>query len=83
MNEFLTNEAYSGLRDIDPPVCFSYIYSVFIELYNGCREKITWQDLQSWSIVRKCELSQYEVELIRKMSVWADEAIAELKDGEL
>lgn len=81
MEEFLTNEAYSGLRDIDPPVCFSYIYNVFIELYNGCKDMITWADIESWCILRKCELKQYDIDLIRKMSNWADSEISKLRDS--
>ena len=80
--ELLTNEAYSGYRDIPPPVCFSYIYGVFIELYNGSKEMITWRDIDSWQRVRKADLSQYEVDLLRRMSAWADSEIAELKKSE-
>ena len=80
--EFYGNEAYSGLWDIEPPVCFSYIYRVFIELYNGSKEKVTWRDIAAYCEVRKTLLSQYEVDLVRKMSVWADEAVDELKKEE-
>lgn len=80
--EFLTNEAYRHLRDIPPPVCFSYIYNVFIELYNGSKEMITFVDIDSWCRLRKTQLSQYELDLIRKMSTWADSAISELKESE-
>ena len=80
--EFLSNDAYKHLRDIPPPKCFNYIYNVFIELYNGSKEMITFTDIDCWCRVRKTNLSQYEVDLIRRMSVWADSAISELKESE-
>lgn len=80
--EFLTNEAYKHLRDVPPPVCFSYIYNTFIELYNGSKEMITYVDIDCWCRLRKTVLSQYEIDLIRRMSIWADTAISELKKSE-
>lgn len=72
-------------RPIQPPICFFYIYSVFQELYNGCKEKITFQDIDCYSRLRRCNFSHYELDLIHKMNIWANEQIEELeneKDGE-
>lgn len=81
--EFYTNEAYSGLQDIAPPVCFTYIWTVFIELYNSCQDGlITFRDIESWQNVTGERLSLYEISLVRKMLSWGNSEIDAMKKDE-
>lgn len=43
---------------------------------------ITFQDIESYCKMRKIELSQYELDLINKMSRWAGEEIGKLRKEE-
>ena len=78
---FFTNEeAFGRYWDIYPPVEFTYIYSVFMELYRTCDERISFIDIDAWQKVRDVRLTQYEVSLIIQMNGWASDEIGKLRD---
>ena len=72
-------EIHPEYEPIEPPICFLYIYKISMELYNGCKEKITYIDIDCYTRLKGIKLTQYELSLIEQMSVWADKAIEELK----
>ena len=74
------NKANEYLFDISPPDCFVYLFSVFVELYSGSTEKITHQDIESYCNIRRCTLSQYELDIIWKMNYWANSEIAKMQE---
>jgi hypothetical protein len=79
--EFYENESFSILHDIEPPICFQFAFTVFRELYNGCREgNITYQDMESYCRMKHIELTQYEIELVKRMNYWANDEVDKLKN---
>lgn len=72
-------EVHPEFQPIYPPICFAFIYKVFMELYNGCKEKITYVDIDCYTRLKGIHLTQYQLSLIEQMSAWADGAIEELK----
>ena len=79
---FSDKETFGAYWDIPVPVEYLYVYSVFMELYRTCNERISFQDIRAWQDVRGVRLTQYEVSLIISMNGWASEEIAELRDSE-
>nr|DAF41206.1 MAG TPA: hypothetical protein [Caudoviricetes sp.] len=60
-----------------------YIWTVFIELYNSCRDGlITFIDIESWQNVTGERLSLYDISLVRKMLSWGNSEIDAMKKDE-
>jgi hypothetical protein len=57
--------------DIPPPVCFSELFDVFVDIFYYCPEGISYRDIVAYSEANQRQLSMYEVSLIRRMSSWA------------
>lgn len=57
--------------DIQPPVCFSELFGVFVDLFYFCPEGVSYRDIVAYGDANKRQLSMYEVKLIRLMSSWA------------
>lgn len=68
-------------KDLDPPICFYFIYTAFIDLYNASKEKITYLDIDAYCRVKQMQFSLYEIELIKRMETWASIKIDEMKEG--
>ena len=79
---FNKSEQYDYLKDILPPVCFVYIFNIFMELWGNksTDNSFTWTDLKSYCDMRKIELRQYEISLIMKCKSWANNEISKLKE---
>lgn len=77
----MENHKYDEYHDIPVPLCFKYIYNVFIELYNNASAEsgFTWQDMESYCAVRKIKLSQLEIDYIIKCKNWANSEINKLR----
>ena len=82
-HEFETCGHYDDLQDKPVPPCFQYIFEIFLELYNMSGENgITFNDIATYSKVRKVELSQLELDYILKCRAWASKEIHELEKKE-
>jgi hypothetical protein len=66
---------FADYIDIDPPSCFSGLFSIFIDLHYFCSNGITYQDIAAYNTATQVTLSVYEVGLIRKMESWASSEI--------
>lgn len=81
--DFFTNEeAYGKYWDIPIPVEYLYVFSVFMEIYRTCEERISFPDIKAWEEIRDVKLTQYEVSTILQMNMWAADEIAKLRDSE-
>jgi len=57
--------------DIPPPLCFTDLFSSFLDLYYLCPNGVTYQDIAAYCSTTQNKFSVYEVSLIRKMCSWA------------
>lgn len=58
-----------------------FVFTSFLEIYNYCKESITWTDIESYAILRKVEFTQTELDLILKCMSWANGKIQEMRDS--
>lgn len=80
-NFYKDEEMFGSYWDIEPPLEYLYVYTVFMELYRTVEERINFSDIESWQNVRGVRLTQYEVSLIIQMNGWASSEIAKLRDS--
>lgn len=78
--DFFSDKRYEHLWDLQVPLCYLYIFNVFIDLYSACVEKITYRDIESYCNVRHCTLKQVEIEMLYKMNSWANDEINKLQE---
>ena len=57
--------------DIQPPVYFTDLFGVFIDIYYLCPDGMSYQDIAAYCEATQNKLSIYEIGLIRKMASWA------------
>ena len=82
-DEFYKNEANEKYFDIDVPLCFVWLFNVFVELYNASGEQLTWCDIDAYTRVRDVVFTQSEIDVVLKMKYWAESEAAKLReDGE-
>jgi len=79
---FVESKDFDYLRDPNIPLCFSFVFSSFIEIYNHSHEVLTWTDIYSYAIMRKIDFTQTEIDYIIKCNAWANEQIKKMRDEE-
>lgn len=79
---FEQNHNFDDLREPNIPLYFSFVFSTFIELYNFCKDGITWTDIENYAIIRKIDFTQSEIDLLLKCNCWASGKINEMKKEE-
>lgn len=76
---FYSNPNFEELREIEPPVCFYFVYGAFIEIKNHCYKVMTLRDIRAYEELHNCKLTEYEIEVIMKCNNWAEHKISELE----
>ncbi len=59
--------------DIEPPECFSWLFSKFISLYNASDAVITPATIREYEDLYQFRFTIYENELLFRMKGWARE----------
>ena len=78
---FFANGANEEYKDLPVPECFEYLFEMFMELYSFSGEDgITWQEIESYCHVRRLALTQFEIDYIIKIRLWADSQISEMRE---
>lgn len=73
---------FDYLREPDIPPCFLFVFESFLEIFNCCRETMTWTDIAGYSMMRKVDFSQSEIDWILRCNNWANEQIKRMRDEE-
>lgn len=77
---FFANKDYDYLKEPEVPPCFVWLYNVFLELYNGCGDNLTWSEIKAFCDMRQVVLTQIELDYIFKMNSWANAQIKKMRD---
>lgn len=76
---FYSNPDFEYLYEPDVPLCFIWLYNVFLEIYNHCDEVMTWRDIEAYCHIRGITLTQIEVDYLLLMNGWANKKIKEMR----
>lgn len=81
---FKENDPKSYYETLPPkiPVCFSFLFNVFLSLRNTTENGITYTELKSYCDVTHTYISQYDIELLFKMNAWANSMISDIRSKE-
>lgn len=78
-----TNEqAYLETQPPEIPVCFSFLFNVFLSLRNTSENGITYTEIKSYCDLMETKLSKYDIELLFRMNSWAGAEINKIRENE-
>lgn len=80
--EFKARDEKSYFETMPPqvPVCFSFLFDVFLSLRSTAESGITYTEIKSYCELMDTKLSKYDICLIFKMNGWANEVINEIRE---
>lgn len=72
---FYGNPNLEEFLEIEPPVCFNFIFGAFMTIKNYCYKVMTLKDIRAYEELYNCKLTEYEIEIIMKCNGWAEDQI--------